>query len=82
MIWKTALRDYDAQLGMFISVDEVTPHDQRDEHFNRYWCARGNPQRYLDSDGRAPTDQVEPPPEPTTLPTVNAVAPPMPMPVA
>ncbi|HGM7335748.1 TPA: RHS repeat domain-containing protein [Stenotrophomonas maltophilia] len=75
-------RYYDAQLGMFISVDEVTPHDQQDEHFNRYWYARGNPQRYLDSDGRAPTDKVEPPPEPTTLPTVNAVAPPMPMPVA
>jgi RHS repeat-associated protein len=46
-------RYYDPQLGLFLSVDPVSPHSSH-KHFNRYSYAYGNPYSFTDPDGRVP----------------------------
>lgn len=45
-------RYYDPQLGLFLSVDPVSPNDKPGSAFNRYRYAAGNPYRFVDPDGR------------------------------
>ena len=45
-------RYMDPQLGVFLSVDPVTPHDNPASSFNRYKYAANNPYRFNDPDGR------------------------------
>ncbi|CAH0156843.1 RHS repeat domain-containing protein [Stenotrophomonas lactitubi] len=66
-------RYYDVETGMFLSVDPVAATEVA---FGRYYYANNNPYRFTDPDGRAAEDEVKPKPQPTTLPTVNAIAPP------
>lgn len=46
-------RYMDPQLGIFLSVDPVTAHQQPASQFNRYRYADGNPYKFTDPDGRA-----------------------------
>lgn len=45
-------RYYDPQLGLFLSVDPVSPNNRPGSAFNRYRYAAGNPYRFVDPDGR------------------------------
>lgn len=45
-------RYMDPQLGVFLSVDPVTPRDNPASSFNRYKYAANNPYRFNDPDGR------------------------------
>jgi len=45
-------RYYDPQVGRFLSVDPVTPHEKPIENFNRYAYAFNNPFKFIDPDGR------------------------------
>jgi len=45
-------RYMDPQLGVFLSVDPVTAHEQPVGQFNRYRYANGNPYKFTDPDGR------------------------------
>ncbi|TFZ44634.1 RHS repeat-associated core domain-containing protein [Stenotrophomonas maltophilia] len=45
-------RYYDPQLGLFLSVDPVSPNNKPGSAFNRYRYAAGNPYRFVDPDGR------------------------------
>jgi RHS repeat-associated protein len=45
-------RYMDPQLGVFLSVDPVTAHEQPVGQFNRYRYANGNPYKFKDPDGR------------------------------
>ncbi|MFL9583505.1 RHS repeat domain-containing protein [Stenotrophomonas sp. AB1(2024)] len=45
-------RYMDPQLGVFLSVDPVTPRDKPGSSFNRYRYAANNPYRFIDPDGR------------------------------
>jgi RHS repeat-associated protein len=45
-------RYMDPQLGVFLSVDPVTPHDNPGSSFNRFKYAANNPYRFNDPDGR------------------------------
>lgn len=45
-------RYYDPQLGLFLSVDPVSPNGKPGSAFNRYRYAAGNPYRFVDPDGR------------------------------
>ncbi|WP_457319481.1 RHS repeat-associated core domain-containing protein, partial [Stenotrophomonas sp. P5_B8] len=45
-------RYMDPQLGVFLSVDPVTPHENPGSSFNRYTYAADNPYRFNDPDGR------------------------------
>lgn len=45
-------RYMDPQLGVFLSVDPVTPHYNPGSSFNRYRYAANNPYRFNDPDGR------------------------------
>lgn len=46
-------RYYDPQIGRFLSVDPVTPHQNPATAFNRYWYANGNPYSFTDPNGRS-----------------------------
>jgi len=48
-------RYYDPLLGIFVSVDPVTPYDSALVHFNRYLYANNNPYLFIDPDGRCGT---------------------------
>jgi len=48
-------RYYDPQLGVFLSIDEVTAESDPVGMFNRYRYAANNPYRYTDPDGRCYT---------------------------
>lgn len=45
-------RYYAPDVGLFLSVDPVTPHGGRPSQFNRYRYANGNPYSFTDPDGR------------------------------
>lgn len=45
-------RYMDPDLGVFLSVDPVTAHDQPVGQFNRYRYANGSPYSFIDPDGR------------------------------
>lgn len=45
-------RYYDPQLGLFLSIDPISPNDEPGSAFNRYRYAAGNPYRFVDPDGR------------------------------
>lgn len=45
-------RYYDSDLGVFLSVDPVTPFQNQGSPFNRYWYANNNPFKFSDPDGR------------------------------
>lgn len=45
-------RQMDPRLGVFLSVDPVTAHEQPAAQFNRYRYANGNPYKFTDPDGR------------------------------
>ncbi|MGY0560945.1 RHS repeat-associated core domain-containing protein [Luteimonas sp. A277] len=45
-------RYYDPVLGVFLSVDPVTPYSRPTQYFHRYRYAANNPYRYHDPDGR------------------------------
>lgn len=45
-------RYFDAESGIFLSVDPVTTDAGTGANFNRYWYANDNPYRYMDPDGR------------------------------
>lgn len=66
-------RYYDPEVEAFLSVDPVAATEVA---FGRYYYANNNSYRFTDPDGRAAEDEVKPKPQPTTLPTVNAIAPP------
>jgi len=75
-------RYYDPEVEAFLSIDPVAATEVA---FGRYYYANNNPYRFTDPDGRAAEDEVTPKPQPTTLPTVNAIAPPAvlpPVPIA
>lgn len=65
-------RYYDPEVEAFLSID---PAAATEVAFGRYYYANNNPYRFTDPDGRAAEDEVTPKPQPTTLPTVNAIAP-------
>ncbi|WP_460811861.1 RHS repeat-associated core domain-containing protein [Luteimonas pelagia] len=46
-------RYYDAEIGLFLSVDSVAPALNPVTHFNRYRYANGNPTTLVDPDGRS-----------------------------
>ncbi|GGD48415.1 RHS repeat domain-containing protein [Pseudoxanthomonas indica] len=48
-------RYYDSEVGRFLSVDPVTAYASPGSNFNRYSYALGNPFKFLDADGRMPT---------------------------
>jgi len=83
-------RYMDPQLGIFLSVDPVSPYQQQVGQSSRYRYANSNPYRFSDPTGRIgvgledkePAPEA-PPPEPETLATVLVVATrPIPMPAA
>ncbi|MCC7096206.1 MAG: RHS repeat-associated core domain-containing protein [Thermomonas sp.] len=45
-------RYYDPAVGVFLSVDPVTAHDNPIGAFNRYWYGADNPYKFVDPDGR------------------------------
>lgn len=51
-------RYYDAQLGVFLSVDPVTVSFGTGANFNRYWYASSNPYRFIDPDGRCTGSRI------------------------
>lgn len=70
-------RYYDPVLGVFLSVDPVSAYDNPFSQFHRYRYANNNPYMFTDPDGRQASDDrrnLPPPPEPTTLESVNVTA--------
>lgn len=50
-------RYMDPELGVFLSVDPVSPDAVFGANFNRYWYANGNPYRFVDPDGRQSSEK-------------------------
>jgi RHS repeat-associated protein len=47
-------RYYDPALGRFVQADTIVPSMAHSQDFNRYSYVRGNPLKYVDSDGHSP----------------------------
>ena len=50
-------RYYDPTVGRFLSVDPVTADSATGANFNRYWYAASNPYKFMDPDGRWPSQK-------------------------